>query len=183
MAALSIAPALLVLLWTTNRGSPSGDAIKALGIDWVFFAGGWSNGLIFRKNQQIPSILLSNFCGNQELLVECGSDMKGVYLLHPMLASNFYNPGFAYWGILARQLTEKLIHDVNDNFEERLWQDGAGSRHGVFARISLSQALRRFWRSRSRVLRPSGLNQAWRTVPANALQCRRTRHPSLAKKG
>src|ERR1700730_15725388 len=35
-----------VLLWTTNREIPFPEAVKALGINWVFFAGSWSNGLI-----------------------------------------------------------------------------------------------------------------------------------------
>jgi ABC-type branched-subunit amino acid transport system substrate-binding protein len=148
-----------VLLWTSNRELPSGDAIQALKINWVFFAGDWSNGLILTrqvkemwKNQQIPSILLSNFCGNNELLDEGGSDMKGVYLLHPMMASNFYVPGFAYWGTLARQLTERLISEAKDDFEHLAAEEGGlwyrvRSVMGIHSVADARNALRALMRS------------------------------------
>jgi hypothetical protein len=74
--------------------------VKSLKIDWVFFAGDWSNCLILirqvnemwkDKPSNKPNIMLSNSCANKELLqdaLEGGDDMKQVYLTHPMRATD-----------------------------------------------------------------------------------------------
>lgn len=115
-----------VLLWTTNREVPFPEAVKALGINWVFFAGSWSNGVILiRQVKEIwkdkpnkPTVLLSASCAHPELLKEGGADMKGAYLIDPMPASQFLKEGFGHWGIRASQLSIDLIQDANDNFED-----------------------------------------------------------------
>ncbi|MDQ6702020.1 MAG: ABC transporter substrate-binding protein [Pseudomonadota bacterium] len=120
-----------VLLWTTNLEHPPADAVKALKIDWVFFAGHWSNCLILiRQANEIwkdnplvkPNIMLSNSCASKELLQDAwegGDDMKQVYLTHPMRATDFNTTeGFGLYGKLAYQLLEQLIQASNEKLQE-----------------------------------------------------------------
>jgi ABC-type branched-subunit amino acid transport system substrate-binding protein len=112
-----------VLLWTTNQ-SPSANAISALNIDFVFFAGSWSSALILTrqinevwKHGKKPHILLSSWCTNDELINEGGSDVDGVFLTYPTQANSFNAEGYGYWGRHAYKLTAKLIQEANNKFE------------------------------------------------------------------
>lgn len=114
-----------VLLWTRNEEIPSADAVKALGIDWVFFAGHWSNGLILTrqvkeiwKGQPRPSILLSDWCVDPALIEQGGADMDGAYFTHPMRADDFNRIGYTFWGDHAYRLLRQLIQDTDSRFGE-----------------------------------------------------------------
>jgi ABC-type branched-subunit amino acid transport system substrate-binding protein len=111
-----------VLLWTTS-GTFSADAAKALGVDFVYFAGTWSNALILIrqikqiwKNQPLPKILLSDACATSMLIPAGGADVMGIYLLHSMKAEQFNTQGYELWGNHAYSLLEQLIQDTDNNF-------------------------------------------------------------------
>jgi hypothetical protein len=69
-----------VLLWTTNVEVPHADVMRALGVDWVFFAGAPANCLIItRQVREIwkdpakpPPLLLGDGCVSDELLPQAG---------------------------------------------------------------------------------------------------------------
>jgi len=122
-----------VLLWTTNLEHPSADVVvKALRIDWVFFAGSPANCLIltrqvkeiWRDQPNKPNILLSNSCASSELLKQGSEDMKEAFLTHPMLASDFNKQGFAYRGTQASQLLQQLIRGADYDFRALSGKNG-----------------------------------------------------------
>jgi branched-chain amino acid transport system substrate-binding protein len=121
-----------VLLWTTHQEIPSADAVKALGIDWVFFAGHWSNALILIRQmnaiwegqRQKPPILLSDWGADQALIDQGSTDVERVYLTHPMRASVFNEAGYAFWGDLAYRLLKQLIQDADGRFNELAREKG-----------------------------------------------------------
>jgi hypothetical protein len=122
-----------VLLWTTNMEQPSPDiVVKALRIDWVFFAGSPASCLIltrqvkeiWRDQSNKPSILLSNSCASPELLKQGFEDIKEAFLTNPMLASDFNKQGFAYRGTQAAQLLQQLIRGANYDFRALSGKNG-----------------------------------------------------------
>jgi len=119
-----------VMLWTTTRGSPSPETLKALGIDGVFFAGHWSEGIILARNARVSlknpglPIVLSDWCADPALIEQGGADMKGVYLISPITAKEVYDEGFGYWGALAHQTTHQLLRSANERFDDLASQNG-----------------------------------------------------------
>ncbi len=116
-----------VLLWSTNLTIPSVDAIQALRIDRVFFAGEWSSALVLIRalkamypgsSQRVPGIILSDWSVNERLLEHGGDDAEGVYLVHPMTARAFTDGHFGLYGRDAFRLVKQLVEDADVRFEE-----------------------------------------------------------------
>ncbi|HET6376324.1 MAG TPA: hypothetical protein VFF88_09765, partial [Methylocella sp.] len=126
-----------VLLWTTNRELIPIDSLKAIDIDWIFFAGSPANCLILTrqikelykridKEKNPPGILLGNACASLEMLEQSGEDLQEAFLTHPMAASDFNEGGFEDRGIQASQLLEKLIRGADDDFTKLAGKSDAG---------------------------------------------------------
>jgi ABC-type branched-subunit amino acid transport system substrate-binding protein len=115
-------PSLKVVLWSTNLNLPP-YAVDKLGIDWVFFAGDWRNGLVLiRQLQAMPGtknarVLLSDASVDKLLLKYGGADVEGVYLLHPLSADVFNKDGYAVVGQDAYGLTSALIDSAREDFD------------------------------------------------------------------
>ena len=112
-----------VLLWTPNLATPDIESFRALKADCVFFAGEWSNALmLIQQVQRIsralgpgaePTILLSDWAAEKQL-VEIGGDMvNNVYLVHPMER----NLGdYALTGQDARAVVDALLDEASRRF-------------------------------------------------------------------
>lgn len=109
-----------VLLWSTNLDIPPPEAIKALKVDWVFFAGFWENALILIRQLKaiLPTyhVLLSDYCMDQALINQGGSDVNGVYLTFQLAPGSYdaKGSGYAVYGIDAHKLVSQLLREVDD---------------------------------------------------------------------
>jgi branched-chain amino acid transport system substrate-binding protein len=116
-------PSLKVVLWSTNLNLPP-YAVDKLGIDWVFFAGDWRNGLVLiRQLQAMPGtknarVLLSDASVDKLLLKYGGADVEGVYLLHPLSADMFNNGEYAVVGKWAYGMASALIDEAHEQFDD-----------------------------------------------------------------
>ena len=118
-----------VLLWTTNQSIPPAYAVNDLGINWVFFAGGWQNALILvRQLHTIPqtrkvNVLLSDGCVDSRLLDAGGSDVENVYLTHPLPPDVYNQDHYAVYGKDAFQLVHQLLVDADQQFDQLAGKD------------------------------------------------------------
>lgn len=112
-----------VILWSNNLSLPPYD-VNNLGIDWVFFAGGWRNALVLIRQlkamhgMQNTKVLLSDGSANKQLLEYGDSDVEGVYLLHPLAAEIFKNQGYGAVGKEAYGLIGELLDNVHQQFDD-----------------------------------------------------------------
>ena len=112
-----------VVLWSTNMSVPSAETLRKLEIDFVFFAGDWSNALIlinqikriFPKNQR-PTLFLSDAAVNPQLIYG-KNDLDGlqIYLTFP-LSSVQYENGSKSIGENASLIVNTLIDETNEHF-------------------------------------------------------------------
>ncbi len=112
-----------VLLWSTNNGIPPVDAIRTLGIDWVFFAGDVQSALILVHQLKAVSpqkfnLILSDGCTDQQLIDQAGKDIDGVFLTHSMAATKFRQAHYGQFGADARTLIDQLLEEANSRFGE-----------------------------------------------------------------
>jgi branched-chain amino acid transport system substrate-binding protein len=114
-----------VALWSTNMSVPSAESLKKLDIDFVFFAGDWSNALIlinqikrlFPENRR-PTLFLSDAAVNPQLITygENELDGLGIYLTFPLTSGQYFSDGFKTIGKDARFIVDWLIDDTNQYF-------------------------------------------------------------------
>lgn len=111
-----------VILWSNNLNLPPYD-VNNLGIDWVFFAGGWRNALVLirqlkaMKDMRNTKVLLSDGSANKQLLVYGDGDVEGVCLLHPLTADVFTNEEYGAVGKEAYGLLGELLDNVHQRFD------------------------------------------------------------------
>ena len=115
-----------VVLWSTNMSVPPAETLRKLNIDFVFFAGDWSNALIlinqikriFPSNQR-PTLFLSDAAVNPQLITYGGNELDGlhIYLTFPLTPTQYFNDGFRTIGKDARSIVDWLIDDTNQHFD------------------------------------------------------------------
>jgi ABC-type branched-subunit amino acid transport system substrate-binding protein len=120
-----------VLLWSTNLNIPSVDAIRALKIDWVFYAGDWPNALILIRqlkamssNNRMPGIVLSDGSMDRRLINQGGDDVEGVFLTHPMTAKAYADVQYGIYGKDAFRLVESLLEEGDKRFGQLARKEG-----------------------------------------------------------
>ncbi len=119
-------PATKILLWSNNLVIPPAYAISGLGIDWVFFAGEWQNGLILAhqlkvmKETKNAKVILSDGNVDENLLKLGGDDVEGIYLTHALAANDYTNNSFGYGrvGKDAFGLVNQLITEGDNHFTQ-----------------------------------------------------------------
>ncbi len=114
-----------VVLWSTNLSIPSSDVYKTLNIDCVFFAGYWTNALIlirqirtFWPEKQIPTIILSDWSVDEELIKQGGKDVEGIYLTHPLDAIQYNKHKYGLYGKDAAEIIRQIISDNRNDFSQ-----------------------------------------------------------------
>jgi branched-chain amino acid transport system substrate-binding protein len=116
-----------VLLWSTNLTIPSVEAIQALKIDRVFFAGEWRSALVLTRSLRAmfpnptvktPGLILSDWSVDERLIDHGGDDTEGVYLVHALTARAFADGQFGGYGKDAFKLVKQLVEDANVRFDE-----------------------------------------------------------------
>jgi hypothetical protein len=112
-----------VLLWT-NSGGYSVDTLKALGIDSVFYAGGWQRALVLLRElraifgQHMPKVVLSDASLDTHLLNDGKDDIEGTYFTFQMTAEQYYkNNNENHYGVSASVIAEMLMHLDEDKFD------------------------------------------------------------------
>ncbi len=130
-----------VLLRSNNLSLPSVQTIGDLGINWVFFAGEWSDALILARQlkaitrqlkakspkYECPRLILSEASVGNQLTSRGKGDVEGVYLTYPMPASQYTSSdkGFTGLGHDAFKIVESLIEGT-DSGSEDLAEDQGG---------------------------------------------------------
>ncbi|MCP5274030.1 MAG: ABC transporter substrate-binding protein [Burkholderiales bacterium] len=114
-----------VVLWSTNMSVPPAETLRKLEIDFVFFAGDWSNALIlinqikriFPYNQR-PTLFLSDAAVNPQLITYGKNDLDGldIYLTFPLSSAQYFENGFKAIGKDARSIVNTLIDETNEHF-------------------------------------------------------------------
>ena len=123
-----------VLLWSNTLSIPSAESIRALKVNWVFFAGNWPNALILVQQlramfagDKMPGILLSDGCMDQQLIDTGGSDVDGVYLTHPLKAKTYAISNYGIYGKDAVKLVAQMTDDTDHRFSSLAGkQEGLG---------------------------------------------------------
>jgi branched-chain amino acid transport system substrate-binding protein len=120
-----------VLLWSNTMSLPPADSIRALKVNWVFFAGNWPNALILVQQlramfagDKMPGILLSDGCMDQQLIDTGGADVDGVYLTHPLQAKTYALSNYGIYGKDAVKLIAQMVEETNDRFSSLAGQQG-----------------------------------------------------------
>lgn len=123
-------PKSKVLLWSSNYNIPPAYAIESLGIDWVFFAGEWQNGLILvRQLRAMPktknvNVLLSDWCVDERLLQYGDKDVEGVYLTHPLPANVYREQQYRSYGTDALSVIRQLLQEGDQKFNQVATAEG-----------------------------------------------------------
>lgn len=116
-----------VVLWSTNMSVPPAETLNKLKIDFVFFAGDWSNALILIRQikrifppHRMPVLFLSDAAVDQQLLKYGGKELDGlsIYLGYPLKAVQFKDSGFELFGKDARSIIDRLLVDTDQHFVE-----------------------------------------------------------------
>jgi branched-chain amino acid transport system substrate-binding protein len=121
-AAYEEQPELNVILWSNNLNLPP-YSVDKLGIDWVFFAGEWTNALVLIRQLNAlpgnnkPKVLLSDGSADKLLLKYGQSDVENVYLLHPLSADEFTKSEYRVVGEEASMMTKEIVSDVQEQFD------------------------------------------------------------------
>lgn len=118
-----------VLLRTSPSFVMAPATINQLKINWIFFAGTWRSALLFIRQLRatgvtVPHIILSDGCATPDLLEAAGSELKHVYVTHPLDAKCFnekHNRAFAENSLAV---VDQLIDKANSEFSD------AAARHG-----------------------------------------------------
>ena len=129
-----------VILSSTNQNTPSVDALKALKIDAVFFAGGWVDALTLIRQLKAftvagafpsarggPAVILSDGAVDKLLLQQGGEDVNGIFLTYPLTANEYNDAtrGYAQYGEDALTLAQNLIREADQKFgktrREQAW--------------------------------------------------------------
>ncbi|MCP5245164.1 MAG: hypothetical protein H6937_04095 [Burkholderiales bacterium] len=114
-----------VVLWSTNMSVPPAETLRKLEIDFVFFAGDWSNALILINqikhifpHHQRPTLFLSDASVNQQLITYGKNDLDGlnIYLTFPLPSTEYFENGFKVIGEDARSIVNTLIDETNEHF-------------------------------------------------------------------
>jgi branched-chain amino acid transport system substrate-binding protein len=120
-----------VLLWSTNLNIPSVDAIQALKIDWVFYAGDWPNALILIRQlkavlpkNKVPGVILSDGSTDRRLIDQGAEDVEGVYLTHPMTARVYTDVRYGLYGKDAFRLVAQLLEEGDKRYGELARKEG-----------------------------------------------------------
>jgi branched-chain amino acid transport system substrate-binding protein len=123
-----------VILRSNNLSLPSVQTIDDLGINWVFFAGGWSDALILARQlkaitrqlkakspkYKCPRLILSEASVDDRLTIRGKGDVEGVYLTYPMPASEYKpsDPGLTQLGHDAFEIVDHLIEGADSRSED-----------------------------------------------------------------
>jgi branched-chain amino acid transport system substrate-binding protein len=125
-----------VVLSSTDQSVPPLDALKALKIDGVFFAGEWSDALILIRQINTfksagafprgPAVILSDAAVDKSLLDNGGSDVNGVFLTHQLTAAEYQDAskGYAKYGHDAYNLAARMIQQADKEFAKRRQSHG-----------------------------------------------------------
>ena len=114
-----------VVLWSTSLSIPASDVYKTLNIDCVFFAGSWTNALIlirqirtFWSEKQMPTIILSDWSVDEELITQGGKDVEGVYLTHQLDANRYDKHKYGLYGKDAAEIIRQIILNDKKDFSK-----------------------------------------------------------------
>ena len=120
-----------VLLWSTTLSIPSAESIRALKVNWVFFAGNWPNALILIQQVKamfaggtMPGILLSDGCMDQQLIDTGGTDVEGVYLTHQLTAKGYAVSNYGIYGKDASKLVAQMAEETDNRFSDLAGKQG-----------------------------------------------------------
>ena len=143
-----------VLLRSNNLSLPPVQTIGDLGINWVFFTGGWSDAPILARQlkaitrqlkakspkYKCPRLILSDTSVDDQLIRQGRTDVEGVYLTYPMPASQYKSSdkGLTELGSDAFKIVEGLIEGADSRSE-----DFAEPRGGVLYRLRRALGIRR----------------------------------------
>ena len=120
-----------VLLWTPNLSASAIESFRTLKADCVFFAGEWSNALMLV--QQIrrisrtlgpgaePTILLSDWAAEKELVEIGGQAVERVFLVHPLQKDL---GDYALTGQDARSVVDDLLDESARRFASIATKNG-----------------------------------------------------------
>ena len=140
-------PGNKVLLWSTNLDHPVVDAVRALGIDWIFYAGDWQNVLVLLRQlrtasagKPMPKLILTDSAMDPRLLTLGGEDVKdNVYLTFPVSFNRFHDQGnYAVYGKDARKLISKVLKETQAEFDG-LARDGREFRRAFNSLLGLKR--------------------------------------------
>jgi branched-chain amino acid transport system substrate-binding protein len=120
-----------VLLWSTTLSIPSAESIRALKVNWVFFAGDWPNALILIQQlkamfpgDKMPGILLSDGCMDQQFIDTGGADVDGVYLTYPLTAKSYAISNYGIYGKDASKLVAQMVEETDPRLSELAGKQG-----------------------------------------------------------
>jgi branched-chain amino acid transport system substrate-binding protein len=150
-----------VLLWSTSLDRPAVDAIEALKIDWIFYAGDWRNALVLLRQlksvsarKEILKVILSDGAMDARLPRFGGQEVnQNVYLTFPIPFQRFHDQGgYAVYGKDARDFVTYTIRQTQANFDElagagrdfrRALNRILGLKRGADARNAIGSFMRR----------------------------------------
>ncbi|MFZ0590203.1 MAG: ABC transporter substrate-binding protein [Bryobacteraceae bacterium] len=127
-----------VLLVSSVNNSPSAHTIEQLGVQWVFFAGDWKDGLTLIREVKALHItgikfILSDGCASQELLNNGGDDVNDVYVMHQLTAEQFNPPknshaeddnhGYGLYATYALAIIDRLLEKADQRFDQIARED------------------------------------------------------------
>jgi ABC-type branched-subunit amino acid transport system substrate-binding protein len=130
---------------TTSRGRPTPvilrahdvttlpiEAMRAMGVDWVFFAGSAQNAVLLARQVKAmqggrPIQLLFSDASVDQQLAEGGPAVEGAYVTYSTGADTYNSDqGSGEYGTNAFMLMQQLVENANDHFAQR-----AGEMAGV----------------------------------------------------
>jgi branched-chain amino acid transport system substrate-binding protein len=114
-----------VILRTSDVSTLPTDAMRTIGVDWVFFTGGWQNAILLARQLKAvqgnrPIQLLLTDASVDPKLLGGGAAVEGAYLTYPMRAESYNSDrGSEEYGANAFMVMKQLVQDANDNFGQR----------------------------------------------------------------
>jgi ABC-type branched-subunit amino acid transport system substrate-binding protein len=108
------------------------EAIRAMGVDWVFFAGSAQNAVLLARQVKAmqggrPIQLLFSDASVDQQLAEGGPAVEGAYVTYSTGADTYNSDqGSGEYGTNAFMLMQQLVGNANDHFAQR-----AGEMAGV----------------------------------------------------
>jgi branched-chain amino acid transport system substrate-binding protein len=112
-----------VLSLTSLMNPLPSQTVERLGVQWVFFAGGWHGALMLIRELKAANLsqlkfILSDGCASPELLQNGGADVNGVYVMHPLKAEEFSKKGYGIYASDALEIIDRLIKKADQRFSE-----------------------------------------------------------------